>query len=94
MTDLPGILKEHVELTVEGPFLRIVAWRKEEHDENMWKSHHTELNSGKVERRFRLPDDVDMSRMTAIFERGVLDISMPKKTPDHGEPHTHTIKIN
>lgn len=82
MLDLPGINKEHIKLTIEGEHLDMVAWRKDERDTHQWTTHRTELNYGKVERRFRIPENVDVKKITSCFDNGVLHLKMPKKTTD------------
>ena len=79
LSELPGISKENIQLTVDDDFLNIVAWRKEEHDTREWKTHRKELNYGKVERRFKLPEDIDVNKITSIFENGLLHLCMKKK---------------
>jgi HSP20 family protein len=93
LSDLPGINKEHVQLSVEGDFIKILAWRKEKHESHRWKTHKKELNYGKVERRFSLPDDVDTQRISSTFNNGVLELIMPKKGPEQ-QRDVKRIRIN
>lgn len=48
--DLPGIQKEHVDISVLGDLLTVTALRRRIHDEEQWKAHHRELEFGKVSR--------------------------------------------
>lgn len=47
-------------------------------DNDELKYHHIESYYGHVERRLQLPDDVDLERMTARHENGVLKITLPR----------------
>jgi HSP20 family molecular chaperone IbpA len=77
--DLPGLNKEKIKLTVEGDFLNLEAYREQKHDTRGWTTHRKECTYGKVERRFRLPEDVDVQKIHSYFEDGVLHLKMPKK---------------
>jgi HSP20 family protein len=58
-------------LTIRG---RKEAERKEENE----NYHLTERENGSFERSLRLPPNVDQSKIAASFDKGVLNIDMPK----------------
>lgn len=80
--DLPGIKKTDINVAIEGDFLCIRAERKWEHDETTARLHRTEREFGKVERSFRIPENVDKEKLTASFENGVLKMWLPKCNTD------------
>ena len=80
-TDLPGFRKEDVSLRLEDGVLHLAANREED------QVFHTN-----VERKFRLPDNINTGEIVARLEDGVLEISLPKLEPD--QPETLNIEIN
>ena len=79
--ELPGMTKEHVEITFENEILTIRGEKKEEKKEEknggarylLW-----ERNYGAFERSFTLPRMVDPGKLAAEMKDGVLKIRMPK----------------
>ena len=68
-TDLPGFRKEEVSLRLEEGILHLSA----EHDEEGDHPFHS-----KIERTFRVPDNIDVTAIGAKLENGVLDVTLPK----------------
>ncbi len=72
--ELPGLDPERdIEVTVEGRTLTIHAERRQE-DNGPYRS---EFRYGSLTRLFRLPAKVDASDVTARYEKGVLEVSVP-----------------
>jgi HSP20 family protein len=72
--DLPGLDPEQdIEVYVEGKTLTICAERRQE-DGGPYRS---EFRYGSLTRLVRLPTRVDAQDVTARYERGVLEISVP-----------------
>ena len=72
--ELPGLDPEQdIEVTVEGRTLTIHAERRQEDD----GPHRSEFRYGSLTRMFRLPAKVDAKDVTARYERGVLEVSVP-----------------
>lgn len=78
--EMPGIKKEDIHVSVDGPVVSISAERKEEKDvkegERVLRS---ERYFGKVSRSFQLGQDIDDNAATAKFVDGVLELTLPKK---------------
>lgn len=78
--EMPGIKKEDIHVSVDGPVVSISAERKEEKDvkegERVLRS---ERYFGKVSRSFQLGQDIDDNAAAAKFVDGVLELTLPKK---------------
>ena len=72
--ELPGMDPEHdIEITVEGGMLTIRAERHEEHKE----AHRSEFRYGSFTRSVALPERADTEHVTATYDKGILEISVP-----------------
>lgn len=78
--EMPGIKKEDIHITIDGPVVSISAERKEEKEvkegERVLRS---ERYFGKVSRSFNLGQDIDDAAASAKFTDGVLELTLPKK---------------
>lgn len=78
--ELPGIRKEDIHVTIDGPVVSISAERKQEKEvKDGERVLRTERYFGKVSRSFQLGQDVDESGAQARFVDGVLELTLPKK---------------
>ena len=76
-TELPGIDKKDLDITIEGDRLTVKAEKKEEVKEDT--THHTrERYYGKYVRSMSLPFPVNGDKASATFEKGVLELRIPK----------------
>ena len=76
-TELPGIDKKDLDITLEGDRLTIKAEKKEEVKEDA--THHTrERYYGQYIRSFTLPHPVKEGRISATYDKGVLELRLPK----------------
>jgi len=74
--ELPGLDPERdIEVTVEGRTLTIHAERRQE-DSGPYRS---EFRYGSLTRLVRLPVKVDAADVTARYDRGVLEVSVPAR---------------
>ncbi len=81
LADLPGLTKKDIEIDVSEGVLTISGERKskEAKDGDVWLT--IEQSSGKFNREFHLPENVDESTISAKFKNGVLTIELPKTEP-------------
>ena len=78
--ELPGINKEDIHVSIDGPVVSITAVRKQEKDvKEGERIVRTERYFGKVARSFQLGQDIDDSKASAKFTDGVLELALPKK---------------
>lgn len=75
---LPGINKDDVEISYNAGALTISGERKMQ-QENGRRYHRVESGFGKFTRSLPLPSDVvDQEKITAKYENGVLNVTVPK----------------
>jgi HSP20 family protein len=83
-TDLPGLAEEDVKIEVEDNVLTISGERKSESDTTEGSYRRVERAFGSFSRRLQLPEGVDAEAISASFDKGVLEISIPK--PEQRKP--------
>ncbi len=90
--DLPGVKKEDIEIDVKDNVLTVSGERKvkeEMKEENYYK---IESRYGKFTRSFTLPKNVNIDKISANSENGVLEIKIPKLEEVKKEPKKIAIK--
>lgn len=76
---LPGMNKKDVEITYNSGVFIIRGERKMDKNEKGRKYHRVESRFGKFSRSLPLPQDVvDEDNITARYENGVLNVTIPK----------------
>ena len=78
--DLPGVAKEDVTCQIHDGQLEIAAesHRVSEESEGAWL--RKERFEGRSSRTFYVGDEIDEDAISAKFENGVLNITVPKRT--------------
>ena len=80
--ELPGMNPNDLEIAVQGDTLSLRGSRSaEEVGENV-TYHRRERGSGQFRRSFQLPFNVDANKVDANYERGVLQIFLPRSEAD------------
>jgi HSP20 family protein len=87
--DLPGLSEEDVNIELEDNVLTISGERKSEHEERKEGYYRLERASGSFSRSLTLPEGVDPEKVRASFDRGVLEVRIPK--PEQRKPRKVTI---
>ena len=82
--DLPGLSEEDVNIEVEDRVLTISGERKAEHQVDKDGFHRIERAFGTFSRSLTLPEGIDAEAVQATFDRGVLEVSIPK--PEERKP--------
>ena len=78
--EMPGISKEDIHVSIDGPVVSITAERKQEKDvKEGERVLRIERYFGKVSRSFQLGQDIDDAKASAKFTDGVLELTLPKK---------------
>jgi len=77
--ELPGMTEKQIELKLEGNTLTLKGERKLENEDKKNNYHRVESFYGSFMRSFRLPDTVDMGKISADYKNGILTVTMPQK---------------
>jgi HSP20 family protein len=88
--DLPGLSEEDVSVEVERNVLTVSGERKYEHEADEDGYYRIERGSGSFSRSLTLPESVDPESITAKFDKGVLEVRIPK--PEEAKPHRVAIE--
>src|SRR5246127_2012692 len=89
--DLPGLSDGDVNVQLEDNVLTISGERKAEHEDQQEGYYRLERAFGAFGRTLTLPDGVDPDGIQAHFDRGVLEIRIPK--PEQKKPKTVQITL-
>jgi len=83
LAELPGVKKEDIKVEVEGDQVSISAESRVERNAADGKDGerllHSERYYGKLARVFRVGQEVDQARVSAKYENGILELTLPKK---------------
>ena len=82
--DLPGLTEDDVKIEFEDGTLTVSGERKSEHEAKGEGFYRVERAFGSFSRSLTLPQGIDPEAVTASFDRGVLEISIPK--PEEKKP--------
>jgi HSP20 family protein len=89
--DLPGLSEDDLNIEFEDGVLTVSGERKFEHEERKDSYYRVERASGSFRRSLTLPDGVDPEAVKATFERGVLEVHVPK--PEQRKPRKVAITV-
>jgi HSP20 family protein len=89
--DLPGLSESDVNIEVEDRVLTISGERKAEHELSKEGYHRVERAFGTFSRALTLPEGIDPDAVAATFDRGVLEVRIPK--PEERKPRKVTIGV-
>jgi HSP20 family protein len=89
--DLPGLSEQDVNIELEDSVLTISGERKSEHEERKEGYYRVERASGTFSRSLTLPEGVDPNSVRASFDRGVLEVRIPK--PEERKPRKVSISV-
>jgi HSP20 family protein len=75
--ELAGMLRENLELTVDGNSLRISGQRPDGCRGSQCKFQVMEIDYGGFERVIEVPDGCDLARGKAVYQNGFLRVDVP-----------------
>jgi HSP20 family protein len=89
--DLPGVSEENVSVELEDNVLTISGQRASESDDRKEGFHRVERATGKFSRSLTLPEGIDPDGIEASFDKGVLEVRVPK--PEERKPRKVAINV-
>ena len=89
--DLPGLSEEDVSIELEDNVLTVAGERKAEHEDKKEGFYRMERSFGQFRRSLTLPDGVDADGIAATFDKGVLEVRIPK--PEERKPRRVAIQL-
>ena len=82
--DLPGLGEDDVSIEIRDNALTISGERKSEQEQTERGWYRVERSTGRFSRSLTLPEGVDPDGVTAEFDKGVLEVRIPK--PEQRKP--------
>ena len=77
--EIPGVSPEQIELTTDNGILTVRGEKSEERKEDEQRQYHlVERSYGSFSRSFRMPKNLDESKIEASFANGILTVRIPK----------------
>ena len=90
--DLPGLSEEDVNIEFENGVLTISGERHEELEQKERGWYRVERSFGSFSRSLTLPEGVNADSITASFNKGVLEVQIPK--PEERKPRRIAVRGN
>jgi HSP20 family protein len=88
--ELPGLKPDDIDISVVNDTLTLKGKRNRDECGEHVRFHRRERGCGSFTRSFQLPFQVEPGKVEATFERGVLEITLPRAEAD--KPRRITIK--
>jgi HSP20 family protein len=89
--DLPGLSEDDVSIELEDSVLTVAGERKAEHEDKREGFYRVERSFGQFRRSLTLPDGIDADGISAAFDKGVLEVRIPK--PEQRKPRKVAIQV-
>jgi len=75
--EVPGMSKEDLTIQIQGNYLEVSGTRKSDAPEG-YKVHRTERETASFTRSFTLPSEVNVDKIDASLQNGILSLTLPK----------------
>jgi HSP20 family protein len=85
---VPGMKKNDFKIDVDGNMLTISSEKEESNEEKEKRFTRKEYSYSSFSRSFTLPEEINLDKIEAKYEDGVLKLSLPRKE----EARTHAAK--
>jgi len=79
--EIPGMKKEDIKIEIKNNLARISGERKLDYPEKS-SFHRIERRDLQFDRTIRLPHNVDINRVSAEYQNGVLKVTLPRAESD------------
>lgn len=80
--EMPGVSPEDIDISVVGETLTLSGVRESDEANGSARYHRRERGYGKFTRSIQLPFPVDVNKVEAGFDSGVLNIALPRAEED------------
>jgi HSP20 family protein len=89
--EIPGVDQKDIKVNFENNLLTVSGERRLEHDDRREGYHRVERSYGTFHRSFTLPPTIDPNRINAVFENGLLRLTLPKRPET--QPRAIEVKV-
>lgn len=89
--ELPGIDEKNIDINISEDVLTLKGEKHAEKEEKNKNHYVSERSYGAFQRSFALPADVDVDKIEAKFNKGVLTIALPKNPK--AKPATKKVEV-
>lgn len=89
--EIPGVTQQEIKVHYENNLLTVSGERRLEHEDQREGYHRIERNYGTFQRSFTLPTTIDPNRINAVFENGLLRLTLPKRP--ESQPRAIEVKV-
>ncbi|MEP6794766.1 MAG: Hsp20/alpha crystallin family protein [Saprospiraceae bacterium] len=91
----PGLTKQDFNIRIENDHLIISVERKNEKEESVpGRFTRREFNYSAFKKSFQLDDKINRQGITAAYENGILNVTLPKKDVTQEKSSSHVIEIS
>jgi HSP20 family protein len=76
--ELPGLDEKNIDVKLANGMLTIRGEKQDEREEKKANYYRRERSFGSFERSFQMPDGVDLDKVDAKFNKGIVTVTLPK----------------
>jgi HSP20 family protein len=89
--EIPGVNQKDIKVNIENNLLTVSGERKFEHEDKRNNYHRLERSYGAFQRSFTVPSAVDPNKINAVFENGLLRLTLAKRPET--QPRAIEVKV-
>ena len=89
--EIPGVNQKDIKVNIENNLLTVSGERKFEHEDRRDNYHRVERNYGAFQRSFTVPSTIDSNKINAVFENGLLRLTLQKRPET--QPRAIEVKV-
>jgi HSP20 family protein len=89
--EIPGVNQKDIKVNIENNLLTVSGEREFEHKDRRDNYHRVERNYGAFQRSFTVPSTVDPNKINAVFENGLLRLTLAKRPET--QPRAIEVKV-
>ncbi len=90
--EVPGMTKDNLDISLNGDILTIKGEKHQEKESKEKNIYRSERVYGSFQRSFVLPSAVNAEKISAAYNNGVLEITLPKKEEEKGKQIQISVK--